>query len=105
MPQNITFPVGLGDEARDTVTGFTGIVVALTEWFNACQRATLQPAMEKGKMSVPMSESFDVEQLVIVKQGKVARAHASRVENTGAHRSGGPMPAVSERSTPRRREG
>ena len=35
--------VNLGDKARDTVSGFSGVCVARTEWLNGCWRMTLQP--------------------------------------------------------------
>jgi hypothetical protein len=35
--------VNLGDKASDTVSGFSGICVARTEWLNGCWRMTLQP--------------------------------------------------------------
>lgn len=87
MSQTITFPVALGDEVKDRITGFTGIVVALTEWFNRCQRATVQPPINKEGV-VPPSEGFDVEQLDVVQ--------TSRVPRKAIAQTGGPMPNVSE---------
>lgn len=43
--------IGLGDLARDRVTGFTGIVIARTEWLSNCDRLTLQPReLHEGKI-------------------------------------------------------
>ena len=52
----------LGDEAKDTITGFGGVIVAITTWLNGCVRMTLQPReMKDGK---PIDAiTFDVEQL------------------------------------------
>jgi len=60
--------VRLGDEARDTVTGFRGIVTAHTRWLNNCDRYTLQPAADK-RSKVPNSESFDAPNLERVNGG------------------------------------
>ena len=35
--------IELGDTAKDTITGLTGIVVAITEWLHSCRRITIQP--------------------------------------------------------------
>lgn len=35
--------ITLGSEVRDTITGFTGIVVARCEWLYGCVRITVQP--------------------------------------------------------------
>ena len=58
--------VHLGDIAKDMISGFSGVVVAITDWLNGCRRVTLQPkAMKDGK---PIeNHTFDVEQLAMVK--------------------------------------
>ena len=57
--------VSLGDKAKDTITGYEGIVVAITEWLNGCRRITIQPqALHDGK---PIdSHTFDAEQIEVV---------------------------------------
>jgi len=59
--------VQLGDEARDTVSGFAGVCVARTEWLNGCWRMTLQPkALDKdGKPQE--SQTFDDFQLEVTR--------------------------------------
>lgn len=52
----------LGDRVRDRVTGFEGIVIAITVWLNGCRRATVQSRELKDGATIP-AESFDVEQL------------------------------------------
>lgn len=85
--------VELGDRAKDQITGFTGIVVAITEWLNGCIRVTIQPAeLHEGK---PVeSWTFDIEQ--IAKCDGVG----FRPETTP---SGGPKSAPSRNPTPTRR--
>lgn len=93
-------PVALGDEVRDQITGFQGIVVSLTEWFNACQRANVQPPCEAGKVSVPVTEVFDVEQLTVITPHKIKRVHAQKIE-AGDPNPGGPTPLPNRETTPR----
>lgn len=73
--------VHLGDEVKDTVTGFKGIVTSITEYLNGCRRVGVQPPIDKdGKM--PDAYSIDEPQLVITKAGKV---------KVGPQDTGGPM--------------
>jgi hypothetical protein len=98
MQSTITFPVSLGDEVKDSVTGFTGIVVSLTEWFNACQRATVQPTVdEKGLMR--SADTFDVEQLEVIVPNKAPRKPSAQL----SIKTGGPMPSVAPHAAPRER--
>ena len=58
-------PPELGETVRDSVTGFKGVVTAITSWLNGCIRCVVQPPVDKdGK--VPAAESFDYEQLETV---------------------------------------
>ncbi len=54
--------IKLGDTAKDTITGYTGTVVAITNWLNGCQRITIQsPNLHNG---CPVGDqTFDVEQV------------------------------------------
>lgn len=71
--------LALGDVAKDTITGFTGVVVCISYWLNGCIRIVIQPRdLKDGKPVEALS--FDVEQLEAVER-KVAK------EGT---RSGGP---------------
>lgn len=85
--------IGLGDVARDEVTGFVGMVVAETKWMNGCVRLSLQP-QKLDKDGKPLdTQSFDIEQLVLVKATK-------KPEHKPA---GGPMPSPARRRDPGRR--
>jgi len=48
----------LGDKARDTLTGCTGVVVAITQWLHGCRAFTLQPQELKDGQPVKAS-TFD----------------------------------------------
>jgi len=64
-----TFKFNVGDELKDTITGFAGIVMARTEWLNGCLRYQLQPKkLKDGKMQD--EAVFDEQQLVMVKPAK-----------------------------------
>lgn len=78
--------VELGDVAKDEVTGFTGVVMAVTYWLNGCRRITIQPQELKDGKPID-AYTFDVEQVQVVSKRKVAVKTPS----------GGPMP-----DTPRR---
>ena len=43
MMDNPSAPLQLGDTARDSVTGFTGTVVCLSQWLHAELQVTVQP--------------------------------------------------------------
>lgn len=59
-------PIGLGDRVKDPITGFSGIVIAVTSWLHGCVRICVQP--EKLHDGKPIDErSFDQPQLVLVK--------------------------------------
>lgn len=62
-----------GDEVKDRVTGFKGIVVAMTTWLNGCVRITVQPPAKKDG-TLPPTETFDSEQIQVVHAGRVSPA-------------------------------
>jgi hypothetical protein len=74
--------IQLGDVARDTITGFEGVVIGTSDWLYGCRRMILQPkALLEGK---PVeSQSFDEPQLVLVSPPKPPSPPV---------RSGGPRP-------------
>ena len=58
--------IKLGDTVKDQISGFTGTVVALTEWLNGCRRITVQPAaLHEGRPVA--NDTFDAEQIAKVK--------------------------------------
>lgn len=84
--------IKLGDEVRDTITGFSGVVIGITEWLHGCRRMTVQPrALHEGK--VAETYSFDEPQLVLVEQEVAATTSGT----------GGPTPAPQAKPTPSRR--
>ena len=75
----------LGRLARDTVSGFEGIIESRTEWLNGCFRIGLAPNhLDKdGKMLD--SKAFDAEQIEVLPEQVQEEKPAER-------RTDGPMP-------------
>ncbi len=59
----------LGSTARDTITGFAGVLTSRHEYLNGCVRLTIQPTtLHDGK---PIeSQTFDIEQLELISEPK-----------------------------------
>ena len=73
--------INLGDEVKDTITGFKGIVVSKTEYLYGCIRVCVQPKISKdGKLSD--YADFDEPQLVAIKKKKVKKG---KTKTGGTH--------------------
>jgi len=88
--------IRLGDEAKDTITGFTGIVIAMTNWLNGCQRIVIQPqGLHNG---IPIEhQAFDVEQVAVVVPIRAIPVLERTLEPAG---TGGPKPTPTRHSDP-----
>lgn len=73
--------IKLGQTARDTITGFEGVVVAETKWLHGCVRLTVQPREMKDGKPIE-SQTFDEPQLETVPKRK----------EKGTGDTGGPRP-------------
>ncbi|MBN9007279.1 MAG: hypothetical protein J0H40_17915 [Rhizobiales bacterium] len=60
----------LGDKLKDTITGFTGIATSKHEYLNGCVRWSIQPDKCDKDGKPPEPQTFDMEQLVLVKAAK-----------------------------------
>lgn len=85
--------MNLGDKVRDIITGFTGIVIARSEFFNGCIRVSVQPQELGDKGKLQDTESFDVQQLELVQAGAVTPLRERQEAKTGQKpaRTGGPQ--------------
>ena len=79
--------IHLGDEVKDTVTGFKGIATGLTDFLNGCRRICIQPPIDKAGKAQE-ANWFDEPQVTVVKAGKVA---------AGPRNTGGPMISIPTR--------
>jgi hypothetical protein len=74
-----------GDEAKDLVTGFRGIVTARTTWLHGCNRLAITPT-KLGSDGQPVKEAtFDEQRIEVIKRGKVPSklADATVLTNLG----------------------
>ena len=62
--------IDLGDIAKDTITGFEGVVTARTKYLSNVDRLTLHPQQVKDGKPLE-SRSFDITQLEFVKKSEV----------------------------------
>lgn len=69
--------INLGDKARDTVTGYVGIVVARTIWLQGCDRPMLQAQGMTSDGKIHDGHSFDEMQCELVEAGAVL-SHEAR---------------------------
>lgn len=64
-------PAQPGDEAKDLVTGFRGIITARTTWLHGCDRLSITPT-KLGTEGSPITEStFDEQRIEVIKKAKV----------------------------------
>jgi len=85
--------IDLGDEVKDSITGFKGIVVAVTNWLHGCRRITVQPAKLSTDGKPNETHTFDEPQLILLKKKKV---------DAGRRDTGGPRPEPVTKNTPTR---
>ena len=85
--------VELGDIAKDSVSGFTGIVIAKTNFLFGCTRIGLKSRELHDGKTID-AEWFDEPQIEVVEKQAVASESRPRKDRTG-----GPLPA-----TPKRRK-
>lgn len=94
--------VRLGDEARDTITGFEGVVVGITDWIHGCRRITIQP---KGLHDAKIIEaaSFDEPAVEVTKPVTPAPPPVEVDDPIPTRRTGGPRPEPTRRADATRR--
>jgi hypothetical protein len=83
--------LALGDIARDTITGFEGVIIARARWISACDRLVLQPTKLKDDGQPRENHGFDAANCVLV---------SKKDPPAPAEKRGGPMDDVARRSDP-----
>lgn len=82
--------ITLGCRAKDDISGFSGIVIAITTWLNGCVRVTIQPQeLREGKRIE--TDTFDIEQVVYLGVG-------TKINSVP---SGGDRPSIGRAKDPR----
>lgn len=80
--------IRLGDEVRDRITGFQGVVVAKHTYLEGCARFTVQPPIDnEGKL--PESHTFDEVILEVTASQKV-KIKIGDLKQTKENHPGGP---------------
>lgn len=74
----VDFKFNNGEEVKDNVSGFTGIIDCSALWLNGCRRYSVQPKIEKGKATKPDSIWMDEESLVKISDGVNKKIKPSR---------------------------
>jgi len=83
--------VHLGDEVRDTITGFKGVATSITEFLNGCRHIGIQPPVDKaGKMC----EAYSIDEVTC----EVTKVKALP---EGKKLTGGPMRKIPSGRIPR----
>ena len=59
----------LGDRAKDAISGFEGIVVAVTNWLYGCRRITLAPEKLDKDGKIVETCTFDDDQIRVLQVG------------------------------------
>lgn len=62
--------IKLGQTVKDELTGFKGIVEAITNYLNGCCQALVRPKFKSKDEEYPKAAWIDVEQLVVAKGTK-----------------------------------
>lgn len=84
--------LNLGDVAKDTISGYEGVVVCVATWLHGCRRITIQP-LKLNKDGAPHDGfTFDEPQLKLIKRAKVPK---------GDDTTGGPRPEPRRNVAPR----
>jgi hypothetical protein len=81
-----------GDNVRDVVTGFTGVIMGRTQWLNGCVRYCVQSKVLKD--GAPNDFNFDEEQLELT--------GAARIIINKPVPTGGPRPDATRGHTSKR---
>lgn len=81
--------IHLGVEAKDMITGFSGIVTARVEYLNGCIQCCIKPKKVNKNGEMIDGEYFDVGQLQVIGKGVVGKTK-KWVEELGGPQSDTP---------------
>ena len=75
--------IQLGDNVKDTVTGFKGVVTAIIQYLTGCDQASVCPKLDKEGMPQD-AYNFDVTRLEITKKKAVVIGQTKKQRTSGA---------------------
>lgn len=94
------FKYNLGDEVKDAISGFQGIVTARIDYITGCARYIVQP-QTLGKEGEPhKSSTFDENTLELVQAGKVQIGNARKAQAEPGEKKGGPIDGPEPKAGP-----
>ena len=67
-----------GDEVRDVITGFSGVVTGITHWQHGCTRCVVSPRALKDGIPAP-THVFDEPQLEVIVNGAIDTTKFSKM--------------------------
>lgn len=76
---NITTTFNNGDEVKDKITGFQGVVTGYTLYITGCNQVLVQPEMQEGKFV--NAQWMDEDRLELVIAGKIKPFTVQAPEN------------------------
>lgn len=65
----------MGDEVRDTLSGYQGIAAGITRFLTGCDQILINPVGMDKEGKLRESHYFDVERVEVVKEQKVAESN------------------------------
>lgn len=83
---DVKMTVNLGDRVKDTITGFTGIAVAITQHLNGCLHIGIEAASLEPEKHRPVYDVFDIQRIEVIEAG----AYKPQDHGIGAAPPGGP---------------
>ena len=84
------FKFNRGDEVRDKITGFQGIITSRTDYINGCNRYGVQPKADKCKMV----DAYNIDEQSLELVAELVHSAYKGKELVGAGRPGGPPTKV-----------
>lgn len=85
---SVDFKYDLGDEVKDILTGFSGVVTGQAKWITGCSQYTVAPKKLDKEGKLIASEWFDENRLELVKGKVVTFGNAGEGEPS---KNGGPQ--------------
>lgn len=71
MSKTVEFKYGLGDEVKDSITGFSGIVTGRVQYFTGCIAYQITPQLLNKEGEPHKSSVLNENGLVLIQEGKV----------------------------------
>ena len=64
MAMKETFKIELGEQVKDSITGFKGTVTARVQYITGCNQYLVTPKMKRGENKAPSATWYDEDRLL-----------------------------------------